>query len=72
MVILISRWNNQWYFRQQLREDQNLYSFSVDLGARAVYKTPEAMKVRQDSVNESAEVACDTELAMEAKDIMDL
>ena len=57
---------------QQLREDQDLCSFSVDLNARTAYETPAAMKTPQDSVNPSAEVACETELARRATDNTEL
>lgn len=52
---------------QQLREDQDLYFFNMDLSTRAAYKTPAAMKTPQDGVNPSAEVACDKELTIKAK-----
>lgn len=48
-----------WHL-QQLGEGQDIYSFNVDLSARAVYETLAGMEMQQDSMDPNAEAACET------------
>lgn len=53
---------------QHLQEERSLYSLDIELNAKAAYETPAVVKILQDSVDPSAEKACETDIVIKATD----